>query len=231
MPKNGPDPSDVHVGKRVRMRRMMLGRSQTQLGEALGITFQQVQKHEKGTNRISASRLQQISETFQVPVGFFFEGLPDGAGRHAPLPRRAMYPISSQPRTGSISPKPSCEFKTRSVAVRSSASSMASPAPSKMMEAWRATCRTSAKRKCARFLILSFLNHTVLPRCATPKTRSSVQSQASCFWTPCQSSAQRVRGLLLLDRANTERRPSMCSSSARLASCCVESNSIYHDQR
>ena len=80
MPKNGLEPADVHVGKRVRMRRVMLGRSQTQLGDALGVTFQQVQKYEKGTNRISASRLQQISETFQVPVGFFFEGLPDGAG-------------------------------------------------------------------------------------------------------------------------------------------------------
>ena len=80
MPENGPEPADVHVGKRVRMRRMMLGRSQTQLGEALGVTFQQVQKYEKGTNRISASRLQQISEAFQVPVEFFFEGLPDGAG-------------------------------------------------------------------------------------------------------------------------------------------------------
>jgi transcriptional regulator with XRE-family HTH domain len=86
MPENGPEPADVHVGKRVRMRRMMLGRSQTQLGDALGVTFQQVQKYEKGTNRISASRLQQISETFQVPVEFFFEGLPDGAGAPGATP-------------------------------------------------------------------------------------------------------------------------------------------------
>ena len=65
------------------MRRMMLRRSQTQLGEALGITFQQVQKYEKGTNRISASPLQHISEILQVPVLFFFEGSPHVRGQHA----------------------------------------------------------------------------------------------------------------------------------------------------
>ena len=65
----------------MRMRRLMLGRSQTQLAEALGVTFQQVQKYEKGTNRISASRLQQISDTFQVPVEFFFEGGPQVLGQ------------------------------------------------------------------------------------------------------------------------------------------------------
>ena len=81
MPKDGADPTDKHVGSRVRMRRLMLGRSQTQLGEALGVTFQQVQKYEKGKNRISASRLQQISDTFQVPVEFFFEGAPQVLGK------------------------------------------------------------------------------------------------------------------------------------------------------
>jgi len=68
------------------MRRMMLGGSQTQLGEALGITFQQVQKYEKGANRISASRLQHISEILQVEVPFFFEGSPHaGGGHHAQI--------------------------------------------------------------------------------------------------------------------------------------------------
>ncbi len=71
-----PNPIDKHVGTRVRMRRMMLGMSQTALGDALGITFQQVQKYEKGTNRISASRLQQTCDVLQVPIAFFFEGLP-----------------------------------------------------------------------------------------------------------------------------------------------------------
>jgi transcriptional regulator with XRE-family HTH domain len=74
--KKAPNPIDKHVGSRVRMRRMMLGMSQEKLGDALGLTFQQVQKYEKGTNRIGASRLQQISQILQVPVSFFFEGAP-----------------------------------------------------------------------------------------------------------------------------------------------------------
>src|SRR5271169_3628972 len=82
MPKNGIHPTDTHVGKRVRMRRMMLGMSQEMLGDALGVTFQQVQKYEKGTNRISASRLQRISDVLQVPVTFFFEGAPQVDGHH-----------------------------------------------------------------------------------------------------------------------------------------------------
>jgi transcriptional regulator with XRE-family HTH domain len=68
-----PNPIDVHVGRRVRMRRLMLHLSQTTLADALGLTFQQVQKYEKGTNRISASRLQEIASFLQVPVPFFFE--------------------------------------------------------------------------------------------------------------------------------------------------------------
>lgn len=76
MAKKAPNPIDKHVGSRVRMRRMMLGMSQEKLGDALGLTFQQVQKYEKGTNRIGASRLQQISSILQVPVAFFFEGAP-----------------------------------------------------------------------------------------------------------------------------------------------------------
>ena len=71
-----PNPVDKYVGSRVRMRRIMLGMSQEKLGEALGLTFQQIQKYEKGTNRIGASRLQQISDIVQVPVSFFFEGGP-----------------------------------------------------------------------------------------------------------------------------------------------------------
>jgi transcriptional regulator with XRE-family HTH domain len=71
--KNVPSPTDRHVGSRVRMRRKMLAMSQEQLADALGITYQQVQKNEKGANRIGASRLQQISHILQVPVAFFFE--------------------------------------------------------------------------------------------------------------------------------------------------------------
>ena len=77
MAKKAPNPTDKHVGARVRMRRMMLGMSQEKLGDALGLTFQQVQKYEKGANRIGASRLEQISRFLQVPVAFFFEGASD----------------------------------------------------------------------------------------------------------------------------------------------------------
>ena len=76
MAKKAPNPTDKHVGSRVRMRRIMLNMSQEKLGDALGLTFQQVQKYEKGTNRIGASRLQQIAQILQVPVSFFFEGAP-----------------------------------------------------------------------------------------------------------------------------------------------------------
>jgi len=82
--KKAPNPIDKHVGSRVRMRRMMLNMSQEKLGDALGLTFQQVQKYEKGTNRIGASRLQQISAILQVPVSFFFDGAPHVAGSARP---------------------------------------------------------------------------------------------------------------------------------------------------
>lgn len=78
MLKKSPNPIDKHVGARVRMRRMLAGVSQEKLGEALGLTFQQVQKYEKGANRISASRLQQIAGFLEVPVSFFFDGAPGG---------------------------------------------------------------------------------------------------------------------------------------------------------
>src|SRR4029077_17308920 len=74
--KKQPNPIDIHVGSRVRLRRMMLGMSQERLGEHLGITFQQIQKYEKGTNRIGASRLQHIARVLTVPVAFFFEDAP-----------------------------------------------------------------------------------------------------------------------------------------------------------
>ena len=77
--KKAANPTDQHVGSRVRMRRLMLAMSQEKLGAALGLTFQQVQKYEKGANRIGASRLQQMSHILQVPVTFFFEGAPNAS--------------------------------------------------------------------------------------------------------------------------------------------------------
>lgn len=74
--KKAPNPVDKHVGARVRARRILVGMSQEKLGNSLGLTFQQIQKYEKGTNRIGASRLQNIAKTLSVPVAYFFEGAP-----------------------------------------------------------------------------------------------------------------------------------------------------------
>ena len=73
--KDGPSPIDVHVGSRVRLRRTLLGMSQEKLGEAIGLTFQQVQKYERGMNRISASKLWKLSNVLDVPVSYFFDDL------------------------------------------------------------------------------------------------------------------------------------------------------------
>lgn len=78
--KRKPNPIDVHVGSRVRLRRTMIGMSQEKLGDALGITFQQIQKYEKGANRVGASRLQEISRVLNTPISFFFEDAPGSPG-------------------------------------------------------------------------------------------------------------------------------------------------------
>jgi transcriptional regulator with XRE-family HTH domain len=94
MPRSAINPTDRHVGSRVRMRLLMLDMSQTDLADALGLTFQQVQKYEKGSNRISASRLQHISQILQVPVPFFFEGAPAARRVCGKRPRvRLMLPL------------------------------------------------------------------------------------------------------------------------------------------
>ena len=80
----GPDPVDVHVGRRVRLRRTLLGMSQMDLGKALGLTFQQVQKNERGLNRIGASRLYQLSLVFGVPVSDLFEGIEKSSSAWSP---------------------------------------------------------------------------------------------------------------------------------------------------
>jgi transcriptional regulator with XRE-family HTH domain len=77
-----PNPIDVHVGSRVRFRRMLLGMSQEKLGEKLGLTFQQIQKYEKGINRIGASRLFDLAQVLGVPVQFFYEEAPSGDPSH-----------------------------------------------------------------------------------------------------------------------------------------------------
>ena len=85
-----PNPVDVHVGARVRLRRTLLGLSQEKLGEAIGLTFQQVQKYERGANRIGASRLYDLSRVLQVPVSYFFEEMSDDVASASPGQLRGM---------------------------------------------------------------------------------------------------------------------------------------------
>ena len=77
-----PHPIDVHVGARIKLKRKLLRMSQTDLGEALGYSFQQIQKYEKGTNRVSASKLVAIADALNVPIMFFFDDLPSELGGH-----------------------------------------------------------------------------------------------------------------------------------------------------
>jgi len=84
-----PSPIDVHVGSRIRLRRTLLGMSQERLGESLGLTFQQVQKYERGVNRVGASRLFDLSRVLDVPISFFFDDMPDSlAANFGGLPSR-----------------------------------------------------------------------------------------------------------------------------------------------
>jgi transcriptional regulator with XRE-family HTH domain len=87
-----PDPVDIHVGSRLRMRRNLVGLSQEQLGKSLGLTFQQIQKYERGINRMGSSRLFQIAKTLSVPVAYFFEEMPDAIA----LPAQAGFAEGEQ---------------------------------------------------------------------------------------------------------------------------------------
>ncbi|MBI5165675.1 MAG: helix-turn-helix transcriptional regulator [Magnetospirillum sp.] len=94
-PSGRPNPIDEHVGSRVRLRRTLLGLSQESLGEALGLTFQQVQKYERGANRIGASRLFDLSRVLDVPVTYFFDEMP--AEMHAASPRHMVRATEDPP--------------------------------------------------------------------------------------------------------------------------------------
>jgi transcriptional regulator with XRE-family HTH domain len=85
-----PNPVDVHVGARVRLRRTLLGMSQEKLGDAIGLTFQQVQKYERGANRIGSSRLFDLSRVLDVPIGFFFDEMPGDVAASSPAQTRGM---------------------------------------------------------------------------------------------------------------------------------------------
>ncbi|MFQ6017508.1 MAG: helix-turn-helix domain-containing protein [Kiloniellaceae bacterium] len=90
-----PNPVDVHVGGRVRLRRTLLGLSQEKLGDAIGLTFQQVQKYERGANRIGSSRLYDLSRVLDVPVEFFFDDMPSSVAARSPAQVRGMAEESS----------------------------------------------------------------------------------------------------------------------------------------
>lgn len=94
-PSGAPNPIDIHVGGRVRLRRTLLGMSQEKLGEALGLTFQQVQKYERGANRVGASRLFDLSRVLDVPVSYFFEDMDDDMAATSP---RHMVRATEEPR-------------------------------------------------------------------------------------------------------------------------------------
>jgi transcriptional regulator with XRE-family HTH domain len=91
MPAKVPNPIDRHVGSRVRMRRLLVGMTQEKLGSLLGLTFQQVQKYEKGSNRIGASRLQQIADALKVRTSYFFDGAPGSSDRSAATTREPAF--------------------------------------------------------------------------------------------------------------------------------------------
>lgn len=89
MPGGGANPIDSHVGNRIRVRRTLLGLSQGKLGEALGLTFQQIQKYERGANRVGASRLYDLARVLGVSVGYFFDAMPDAVAAAGPAAMRA----------------------------------------------------------------------------------------------------------------------------------------------
>ena len=100
-PAGNPNPIDVHVGIRVRLRRTLLGMSQEKLGEALGLTFQQVQKYERGANRIGSSRLFDLSRVLDVPITFFFDDMP---GEVEQLSPRLISGVTEEPAALDASP-------------------------------------------------------------------------------------------------------------------------------
>lgn len=92
------NPMDAHVGSRVRLRRMLLGMSQEKLGEQLGLTFQQVQKYEKGVNRIGASRLFDLAQVLNVPIQFFYDEAPPGEAMGSAM----MMGMAERPQEGFV---------------------------------------------------------------------------------------------------------------------------------
>ena len=110
--KGFPNPIDVHVGGRIRLRRTLLGISQTTLAEAMGLTFQQVQKYEKGTNRVSSSRLVDLANALDVSVSYFFEEMSAGVGAQTPsaLMKAGQRPAAIDNENDPLSKRETIEF-------------------------------------------------------------------------------------------------------------------------
>jgi transcriptional regulator with XRE-family HTH domain len=98
---HGPDPVDVYVGARLRLRRNLTGMSQEQLGKSSGLTFQQIQKYERGTNRMGASRLYQLARLLNVPVAYFFEDMPQAQTKQPGLSDAEQAPLANAPHEDS----------------------------------------------------------------------------------------------------------------------------------
>lgn len=105
-----PNPIDIHVGARVRLRRTLIGMSQEKLGELIGLTFQQVQKYEKGANRIGASRLFDLSRILDVPVGFFYDDMPDAVSAQSPRLIGGLAEEPDAPETDSMTKRETLEL-------------------------------------------------------------------------------------------------------------------------
>ena len=108
--KGFPNPIDVHVGQRIRQRRTLLGMSQERLAEAIGLTFQQVQKYERGANRVSSSRLFDLTRILDVPISYFFEEM--GAGVADKSPSRLMGVSASKMQKATAEPDPLAKRET-----------------------------------------------------------------------------------------------------------------------
>jgi transcriptional regulator with XRE-family HTH domain len=137
-----PNPIDVHVGARIRQRRTLLGMSQERLGEAIGLTFQQVQKYERGANRVGSSRLFDLARVLDVPVSYFFEDMSAGTASKSPSRLRGL----AEPKPEPFEPDPLAKRETLEL-VRAYYR-IADPAVRKrMFELTKALGRTVRKRR------------------------------------------------------------------------------------
>jgi transcriptional regulator with XRE-family HTH domain len=139
-----PNPIDVHVGARIRQRRTLLGMSQEKLGEAIGLTFQQVQKYERGANRVGSSRLFDLARVLDVPVSYFFEDMSPGTAAKSPSRLRGL----AEPKPEPFEPDPLAKRETLEL-VRAYYRISDPAVRKRVFELTKALGRTVRKRKSA----------------------------------------------------------------------------------